>query len=36
MEYDNGAIMNKIKIGLMPTKQLHKRMIDVAAGRYIT
>jgi len=26
--------MNKIKIGLMPTKQLHKRMIDIAAGRY--
>ena len=27
--------MNKIKIGVMPTKQLHERMIDIAAGRYI-
>ena len=32
---NSGAIMNKIKIGVMPTKQLHERMIDIAAGRYI-
>ena len=27
--------MNKIKIGVMHTKQLRERMIDIATGRYI-
>ena len=27
--------MNNIKIGVMSTKQLHERIIDIAAGRYI-
>jgi len=27
--------MKRIKIGIMSTKDVHKRMIDIAAGRYV-
>jgi predicted transcriptional regulator len=27
--------MKKIKIGIMSTKEVHQRMIDIAAGRYV-
>ena len=27
--------MKKVKIGIMSTKDVHKRMIDIASGRYV-